>query len=580
MDEIIDPTKALGALVRAAAISALGDEAAGIDPAIRRSDRADFQADLAMGLARRLKKAPRAIAEQIAAAIPLGPLVERFEVAGPGFINLHLSGAWLAAAAAHVDADPRLGAALASAPERITIDYSAPNVAKEMHVGHLRSTVIGDSLARLLEWRGRTVLRQNHLGDWGTPFSMLIEHLIDLGETAAANEVAVGDLSTFYQAARKKFEDDPAFADRARGRVVLLQAGDETTLARWRVLVDLSKSYFESVYDKLAVTLRPTDIAGESMYNPMLAPLAAELEASGAARIDDGALCVFPSGFTNKEGSPLPLIIRKRDGGFGYATTDLAAIRYRLRDLSATRLIYVVGAPQQQHFAMIFAAAKELGWLAPPARAEHVMFGSVLGADKRMYRTRTGDTVRLVDLIDAAIDRADKVLTEKGPDLDAAKKRGLARTVGVGAIKYADLSSDRLKDYFFDIDRMVSFDGNSAGYLQYAHARALSIARRAGDTAKVGPFALPAAPEERALILDLLAFGAIVEKVEATLEPHHLTGYLYALATSFTAFFEKCPVLKADDDATRSSRLALTAVSARTIARGLALLGIDAPTRM
>ncbi|HEY8073416.1 MAG TPA: arginine--tRNA ligase [Labilithrix sp.] len=577
MASSVDPLVALGAVVRAAAIEALGPDFADVDPAVRRSDRADFQADLAMGLARRAKKAPRAIAEAIAAKVATDGPVEKVEVAGPGFLNLTLSAKWLDEALTRAAADERLGVARAEQPDRVVIDYSHPNVAKEMHVGHLRSTVIGDALARLLEWRGHTVIRQNHIGDWGTPFGMLIEHLLDLGEEQAEKELALGELVQFYKAARQKFDEDETFADRSRKRVVLLQSGDVDTLRWWKKLVDLSTRYFEAVYAKLDITLRPEDVRGESFYNDMLAPLANELEKSGHAKISDGALCVFPEGFKNKEGQPLPLIVRKSDGGFGYATTDLAAIRYRLHTLKATRILYVVGAPQTQHLAMVMQAAREIGWLAPPARAEHAPFGSVLGTDKKMFKTRSGETVRLVDLIDAAIERAAEVAREKAKDLDAAALGEVARIVGVGSIKYADLSSDRVKDYVFDLDRMVSFEGNSAGYSQYAHARIKSIFRKA-EGAKPGAIRITE-PAERKLALDLLGLGAAVEKVESSLEPHHLAGYVYSVAMSFTSFFEHCPVLKSED-AVKASRLALADLTARTIARALGLLGISVPDRM
>jgi arginyl-tRNA synthetase len=585
---VVDPLVALGGVVRRAAVDALGAEYADVEPAVRRSERADFQADLAMGLARRAKKAPRAIAEAIAAALARhtggeGAVLEKVEVAGPGFLNLTLSTPWLEAALARAAADERLGVAPAAQPDRVVIDYSHPNVAKEMHVGHLRSTVIGDALARLLAWRGHTVLRQNHIGDWGTPFGMLIEHLLDMGEEQAEKELALGELVQFYKAARTKFDGDPAFAERSRRRVVLLQGGDPETLGWWKKLVDLSTRYFEAVYDKLDITLRPADLKGESFYNDRLAPLAAELEATGYARVSDGALCVFPDGFKNKEGAPLPLIVRKKDGGFGYATTDLAAIRYRLeaapRGLGATRILYVVGAPQTQHLAMIMQAAREIGWLKAPARAEHAPFGSVLGTDKKMFKTRSGETVRLVDLIDAAIERAEEEARKKAKDLDDATLREVARAVGVGAIKYADLSSDRVKDYVFDLDRMVSFEGNSAGYVQYAHARIKSIFRKAGD-AKPGAFRVAEAAERR-LALDLLGLGAAVEKVESTLEPHHLAGYAYGVAMAFTAFYDACPIAKEGvGPEVRASRLALADLTARTLARALGLLGISVPDRM
>jgi arginyl-tRNA synthetase len=578
-----DPIVVLGEIVASATVEALGAEFAGVDPAVRRSDRADFQADLAMGLARRAKRPPRAIAEAIALKIAIGDVVEKVEVAGPGFINLTLTASWIADAVERIAADERLGVPTADKPERVVIDYSHPNVAKEMHVGHLRSTVIGDALARLFTFRGHTVIRQNHLGDWGTPFGMLIEHLLDLGEEEAAQELLLGQLVVFYKAARKKFETDAAFADRSRARVVALQSGDAETLKWWRRLVELSTRYFEEVYRALDITLTPADVRGESFYNPLLAPLADELEKSGAARMSDGALCLFPPGFKNKEDQPLPLIVRKSDGGFGYATTDLAAIRYRLKDLGATRILYIVGAPQTQHFAMIFAAAKELGWLLPPARAEHAPFGSVLGPDGKMFATRAGDTVRLVDLIDEAIARAEEKIREKATDLDAATAKEVARMVGVGALKYADLSSDRVKDYVFDVDRMVSFDGNSAGYAQYAYARIRSIFRKA-EGSPLGAIRIGETTERR-LALELLGFAAVITKVEETLQPHHLAGFVHGLATSFTAFQDQCRIVKGEDglpvpDEVRGPRLALADVTARTLARALDLLGIAVPDRM
>jgi arginyl-tRNA synthetase len=583
----VDPTAALSAVVRRATVEALGPEFADADPQVRRSDRADLQADLALKLAKRAGKPPRAVAEAIAAKIDAPELVAKIEIAGPGFLNVTLSPAWLSRSAEAALADERLAVPTAERPERVVLDYSHPNVAKEMHVGHLRSTVIGDALARLLEWRGHTVLRQNHIGDWGTPFGMLIEHMLDLGEEQAESELALGELQAFYKAARQKFEADPAFADRSRKRVVLLQCGDAETLRWWRVLVDLSTRYFEAVYAKLGVTLRREHIAGESFYNDKLAPLAKELEDKGAARISDGALCLFPEGYKNKEGQPLPLIVRKKDGGFGYATTDLAAIRYRLDELHGTRILYVVGAPQAQHLGMIIEAAKELGWLTAPKRAVHVPFGSVLGTDKRMFKSRSGDTVRLVDLIDAAIERAEAVVAEKSPELPPAQQKEIARIVGTGAIKYADLSSDRVKDYVFDLDRMVAFDGNTAGYAQYAYARTRSIFRRAREAgvapaegAPLGPIVV-SEPAERALVLQLLAFGAVVAQVEETLQPHTLAAYVYGVAMAFTSFYDKCPILKNDVPAdVRASRLALTELTARTLARALSLLGIEVPEQM
>ncbi len=425
------------------------------------------------------------------------------------------------------------------------------------------------------------MIRQNHIGDWGTPFGMLIEHLLDVGESGA--QASMGELSDFYRAARAKFDGDPKFADRSRERVVLLQAGDARTLELWRQLVEISKRYFSSVYERLGVALRNEHVRGESAYNSVLPEIAAELERKGLASINDGALCAFPPGFTNREGEPLPLIVRKQDGGYGYGATDLAALRYRTQTLRGTRLLYVVGAPQAQHLSMVFAVGAQAGWLAPPARAEHVAFGNVLGADKKMFKTRAGETVRLTDLLDEAVERAEAELASRSPDGDPAARRELAAQIGIGAVKYADLANDRIKDYVFDWDRMLAAEGRTGPYLQYAHARIRSIFRKGADSGvahKRGSAIQIAEPAERRLALELLDFGSAVLEAGQTLRPHRLGGYLYDLATAFTAFFETCPVLKAQDEATRDSRLALCELTARILARGLGVLGIAAPERM
>lgn len=578
---IVDPLEAIAPILRRAIQAALGDATGEVDPALRPSDRADAQANFAMALAKKLGKPPRAIAEAVTAKIDAPDVLANVEVAGPGFLNLTLAPAFVSKLAQSALRDARLGVPEAEVKETVVVDYSAPNVAKEMHVGHLRSTIIGDALVRLLSFRGHSLIRQNHLGDWGTPFGMLLEHLVDVtGDRVSDNDDAsVGELNAFYKAARVKFDSDPSFAERSRHRVVQLQAGEPETRRLWERLVAVSSRYFGEVYAKLDVTLRPEDVCGESFYNDRLGPLSEELEKSGAGVISDGALCVFPSGFKTKEGQPLPLIVRKSDGGYGYATTDLAALRYRLAELHATRLLYVVGAPQEQHLAMLFTAARELGWLKPPARAEHVAFGSVLGPDKKMLKSRSGDAVRLVDLLDEAILRAREVLSERVVDLSDEEKDALARTVGIGSVKYADLSSDRVKDYVFDPARMVSFDGNTAGYLQYAHARIRSIMRKAAAEGSVPGEIKIAEPVEQKLAMTLLAFGATVKAVESTLEPHKLAGHLYQVACAFTSFYETCPILKSDEP-TRGSRLALAELTAKTLHLGLDLLGIRAPERM
>jgi arginyl-tRNA synthetase len=584
------PVVVLTERLQSAIETVLGVEYRGADPVLRRSASpqfGDYQANAAMSLGKKVGRVPRDLAQSIVDALDVLDVCSSVEVAGPGFINLTLRDEALADAAQALVGDERLGVPLADPTQRVVVDYSAPNVAKEMHVGHLRSTIIGDALARVLGFRGHEVIRQNHLGDWGTQFGMLIEHLLDLGEEEAIHELSVGDLTAFYQGARVKFDSDPAFADRARSRVVLLQAGDEQTLRSWRLLFDASKGYFNAVYDRLHVLLTDDDIAAESFYNPWLAEVADELEAAGLARIDDGALCAFPEGFKNREGDPMALMIRKSDGGFGYQATDLAAVRYRVRDLGVDRIVYVVGAPQAQHLQMVHEVAREAGWIGRGhsdgrPSAEHVPFGSILGEDRKMYKTRSGDSVKLSDLLDEAVERALAKVRDTNPDLPPDEQQRVAAAIGIGAIKYADLSNDRVKDYVFDWDRMLAFEGNTGPYLQYAHARIRSIFRRA----EVSPSSLPASalaigePAERALVLELLGLPEVVEAVDETLQPHRLCTYAFEVAQAFTTFYEQCPVLRAPDEATRASRLLLCDVTARTIALCLSLLGIEAPDRM
>ncbi|AUG81176.1 Arginine--tRNA ligase [Kitasatospora sp. MMS16-BH015] len=552
-----------------------------VDPLVRRSQHAHFQSDAALPTAKRLGTNPRALAAEVVAKAELADLCSAVEISGPGFVNLTLSDAALAGLLAARAADERLGVPTAAEPERVVVDYSGPNAAKEMHVGHLRSTIIGDAAVRVLEARGHEVIRQNHLGEWGTPFGMLVEHLLDIGEAEAAHELSVGDLSGFYQAARAKFDASEEYRERSRRRVVLLQGGDDVTLRLWRQLVAESQTYFLAVYGLLGVRLTPGDFRGESAYNEVLPSVVEELSGLGLLRESAGASCVFPGEHRGRDGEPLPLIVRKSDGGFGYGATDLATIRYRLADLGADRVLYVVGLPQRQHLQMVRETAAEAGWLAAPARAEHIGFGSVLGPDGRMLRTRAGVSVKLVDLLTEAVTRASAVIAEKNPELDEAERAAVARAVGIGAVKYADLSIDRQKDYVFDFDRMLSFEGNTAPYLQYARARICSIFRRAGqqpDRSGAAAFVLTE-PAERALALELLGYGAVVESVGESLEFHRLAAYLFGLAGAFTTFFEHCPVLRSESPV-RESRLALCDLTARTLAHGLDLLGIESPDRM
>jgi len=574
-----DPLDALRERILAATRAVFGEDAAGVDVALHRSQHADYQADLALALARKLKKNPREVASAIAARLPADDLIAAVEVSGPGFLNITLAAADLAARIERMRADEsgRLGIPPTVPLETVVVDYSAPNVAKEMHVGHLRSTIIGDSLARLLGWQGHKIIRRNHVGDWGTPFGMLIEHLLDVRAEGA--EAGVRELGGFYRAARAKFDSDPVFADRARQRVVLLQSGDPETLALWRRLIDLSVEHFTRLYQALGVTLTPADVVGESAYNALLPGVVDELVEKGLARESEGAMCVFPPGFLGREGEPTPLIIRKQEGGYGYATTDLAALHQRVSELGATRLIYVVGSPQTQHLAMVFATARLAGWAGEGVRLEHVAFGSVLGPDKKMLKTRAGDSVSLAELLAEADARAAQAVAEKSPELPAGEQARIAHAVGTGAIKYADLANDRIKDYVFDWKRMLAFEGNTAPYLMYAHARIRSILRKAADIgAAPGPIVVEA-PAERALVLALIQLPGILDRTAETLQPHRVCAFLYDVATAFTGFYENCPVLKSDGP-TRASRLALCDATARTLALGLELLGITAPEQM
>ncbi|HEY2899746.1 MAG TPA: arginine--tRNA ligase [Polyangia bacterium] len=575
---MIDPQIPLRQRIRSAVAAAFGNEAAQQDAGIHRSAHADYQADVAMALARRLKKSPRDVATAIVEHLPPDELIAAATLSGPGFINLTLQATAIDERLTRMLGDTRLGAPISADPETVVVDYSSPNLAKEMHVGHLRSTVIGDCIVRLLSFQGHHVIRQNHIGDWGTPFGMLIEHLLD--QTSVDAEADMEELVAFYKAARARFDQDPGFAERARRRVVSLQAGDPDTLVLWRRLIDLSVRHFTVLYQRLQVTLRPEDVAGESQYNDALPGVVADLQQKGLAVLSEGAICVFPPGFTGREDEPVPLIIRKQDGGYGYATTDLAALRHRIGTLHAKRIIIVVGAPQAQHLAMVFAAGRLAGWVPDDVRLEHVAFGSVLGPDKKMFKTRVGESVSLAALIDEAIERAAKTVAEKAPELPASAQNAIANAVGIGAIKYADLSSERIKDYVFDWNRMLSFEGNTAPYLMYAHARIRSILRKGGvdDRWLSGPVRIET-PEERALALQLLDFASTVERAGETLHPHRICLYVYELATAYTAFHENCPVLKVDEP-TRTSRLALCQLTARVLAQGLDLLGIMAPEQM
>jgi arginyl-tRNA synthetase len=575
-----DPQQVLAQRVRAALAAAFGPEHADDDPVIRPSQFADYQSNVALPLSKRLGRPPREVAAELVRHLDVTDVSLPPEVSGPGFINLTLRDDWIAGQATGLLGEQRLGAAEPLVPaELVVVDYSGPNVAKELHVGHLRATVVGDAIVRVLEHLGYELVRAAHLGDWGTQFGMLIEYALEIGDEATREQLSTGEISAFYQAARARFDADPEFAGRSRRRVVTLQGGDEESLQLWEMLVGDSLVYLRRLYDKLGITLTDADMDPESFYNDMLADVCAELESAGVARISDGALCAFPPGFTGRDGNPLPLILRKSDGGYGYATTDMAAIRYRIRDLGASRIIYVVGSEQIQHLAMVFATARQAGWLTDKVRAEHAVIGLVTGPGGQRLKTRTGEQVKLITLVDEAVERAEEVIADRYED--TAERHQIAEAVGIGALKYADLSVARDSSYALDFDRMLALTGNTGPYLQYATARIRSIFRRAGldpdsATAPIGV----TEEAERALALRLLGFAAAVQQVADTAEPHRLSVYLFDLASAFTTFYEKCPVLQAESGAVRDSRLALSALTLRVLLTGLGLLGVPVPDRM
>ncbi len=575
-----DPQEVLGQRVRRALAAAFGPEHTDDDPVIRPSQFADYQSNVALPLGKRLGRPPREVAAELARHLDVTDVCLPPEVSGPGFINLTLRDEWIAAQATGLLTDQRLGVAAADPVQKVVVDYSGPNVAKELHVGHLRATVVGDAIVRVLEYLGHEVIRAAHLGDWGTQFGMLIEHALDVGEQTTRAQLSAGDFTAFYQAARAEFDADPAFVERSRRRVVSLQGGDEESLRIWRLLVGESMVYLRRLYQRLNVTLSTdADMDPESFYNSMLAEVSGELEAKGVATISDGALCTFPPGFTGRDGKPLPLILRKSDGGYGYAATDMAAIRYRICDLHVQRIIYVVGADQRLHLAMVFATARQAGWLTDKVSAEHAVIGLVTGPDGQRLRTRTGEQVKLASLVDEAVERAEHVIADRYPD--AAERSRIAEAVGIGALKYADLSVARDSSYALDFDRMLALTGNTGPYLQYATARIRSIFRRAGLDPDRATAPIQVTEEaERALALRLLGFGTVVAQVAETTEPHRLCGYLFEVASAFTTFYENCPVLQAGTSAVRDSRLALSGFTLRVLLVGLGLLGVPVPDRM
>ncbi|MEU1008352.1 arginine--tRNA ligase [Streptomyces sp. NPDC005890] len=572
----------------ASALSATLPEAAGADPLLRRSDRADFQANGILALAKKAKANPRELATQVVSRVVTGDVIKDVEVSGPGFLNITIADRAITAnlAARYADETGRLGVPTAEQPGTTVIDYAQPNVAKEMHVGHLRSAVIGDSVVQLLEFTGENVVRRHHIGDWGTQFGMLIQYLdehpheLDHKAARVTGEEAMSNLDRLYKAARKLFDSDEEFKTRARRRVVDLQAGDEHTLAMWQKFVDESKIYFFSVFEKLDMEIRDADIVGESGYNDMLAETCRLLEESGVAVRSEGALCVFFDDIKGPDGNPVPLIVQKSDGGYGYAATDLSAIRDRVFNLKANTLLYVVDARQALHFRMVFETARRAGWLNEDVTAVQLAFGTVLGKDGKPFKTREGETVRLVDLLDEAIDRASAVVREKAQDLSEEEIAERGAQVGIGAVKYADLSTSANRDYKFDLDQMVSLNGDTSVYLQYAYARIQSILRKAGEVSPAARPELALHEAERALGLHLDSFGETVREAATEYAPHKLAAYLYQLASLYTSFYDKCPVLKAGSPEQVENRLFLCDVTARTLHQGMALLGIRTPEKL
>ena len=587
------------AMERAFPDAAAEAQAAGrrLDPQLAPASKpefGDFQANGALPLAKPLGQPPRKIAEAVVEQLKAEPAFAELclepQIAGPGFINLTLRPERLAAEVQARLGDQRLGVPAVEQAAPVVVDFSSPNIAKEMHVGHLRSTIIGDSLARVLEFRGHPVLRLNHVGDWGTQFGMLITHLKQVAPAAlqTADAVDLGDLVAFYRQAKQRFDDDEAFQTTSREEVVKLQGGDPVSLKAWGLLCDQSRREFQKIYNRLDIRLSER---GESFYNPYLEAVVADLEATGLLVIDDGARCVFLEGVSGKDGKPLPVIVQKSDGGFNYATTDLAAIRYRFGSSpdgdGARRVIYVTDAGQANHFAGVFQVARRAGWLPDDGLLEHVPFGLVQGEDGKKLKTRAGDTVRLRDLLDEAVERAEadlrRRLEEEGRSEDEAFIQHVATTVGLAAVKYADLSQNRITNYQFSFDRMLALQGNTAPYLLYAVVRIAGIARKGGDlegtSAPEAQSLSFTEPQQWALVRELLKFDAVIAEVEEELLPNRLCTYLFELSQVFNRFYDQVPVLKAEEPA-RSSRMALCRLTADTLKLGLGLLGISTLERM
>ncbi|CAM1020040.1 TPA: arginine--tRNA ligase [Proteus mirabilis] len=552
------------------------------EPLVRQSAKVqfgDYQANGVMGAAKKMGIPPRQLAEKILEHLDITDIADKVEIAGPGFINIFLSPIWVAQQAEFALADEHLNITKVT-PETIVIDYSSPNVAKQMHVGHLRSTIIGDASARTLSFLGHNVIRANHLGDWGTQFGMLIAYL-EKKQNENAADMALADLEEFYREAKKCYDEDEVFAERARNYVVRLQGGDEYCRTMWRKLVDITMQQNQLTYQRLNVTLTEDDIMGESLYNPMLPGIVADLKAKGLAVESEGATVVFLDEYKNKEGEPMGVIIQKKDGGYLYTTTDIACAKYRHEQLHANRVLYYIDSRQHQHLMQAWTIVRKAGYIPDSMSLEHHMFGMMLGKDGRPFKTRSGGTVRLTDLLDEAHERALTLIREKNPDMDEEELNNIARVVGIGAVKYADLSKNRTTDYIFDWDLMLSFEGNTAPYMQYAYTRVASIFKRADidESALTQPISLTQ-PHEKQLALRLVQFDETITQVAREGTPHVMCAYLYDLAQSFSGFYENCPILSAEDDNVRQSRLKLARLTARTLKQGLETLGIETVDRM
>ncbi|HCB2642394.1 arginine--tRNA ligase [Escherichia coli] len=553
------------------------------EPQVRQSAKVqfgDYQANGMMAVAKKLGMAPRQLAEQVLTHLDLNGIASKVEIAGPGFINIFLDPAFLAEHVQQALASDRLGV---STPEKqtIVVDYSAPNVAKEMHVGHLRSTIIGDAAVRTLEFLGHKVIRANHVGDWGTQFGMLIAWL-EKQQQENAGEMELADLEGFYRDAKKHYDEDEEFAERARNYVVKLQSGDEYFREMWRKLVDITMTQNQITYDRLNVTLTRDDVMGESLYNPMLPGIVADLKAKGLAVESEGATVVFLDEFKNKEGEPMGVIIQKKDGGYLYTTTDIACAKYRYETLHADRVLYYIDSRQHQHLMQAWTIVRKAGYVPESVPLEHHMFGMMLGKDGKPFKTRAGGTVKLADLLDEALERARRLVAEKNPDMSADELEKLANAVGIGAVKYADLSKNRTTDYIFDWDNMLAFEGNTAPYMQYAYTRVLSVFRKA----EIDEEQLAAAPviiredREAQLAARLLQFEETLTVVAREGTPHVMCAYLYDLAGLFSGFYEHCPILSAENEEVRNSRLKLAQLTAKTLKLGLDTLGIETVERM